>query len=61
MSTKSQTRVSIVIVVFLCSPALARAQDASQAPAGTRPIADTPFQLSLPSEHLLGDWYGMRN
>src|SRR5205823_3468511 len=61
MSTKSQTRVSIVIVVFLCSPALARAQDASQAPAGTRPIADTPFQLSLPSEHLLGDWYGMRS
>src|SRR6266513_2792870 len=61
MSTKSQTRVSIVIVVFLCSPALARAQDASQAPAGTRPIADTPFQLILPSEHLLGDWYGMRS
>ena len=54
MSTKSQTRVFIVIVVFLCSPALARAQDASQAaPAGTPPIADTPFQLILPSEHRL--------
>src|SRR5437762_12589941 len=61
MSTKYQTRASIVIVVLLCSPALARTQDASQAPAGTRPIADTPFQLSLPSEHLLGDWYGMRS
>src|SRR4029077_12001155 len=60
MSTKSQTRVSIVIVVLLCSAALAQAQDASQAPAGTRPLADTPFQLILPSEHLLGDWYGMR-
>ena len=48
--------------VFLCSPALACAQDDSQAaPAGTRPIADTPFQLILPSEHLLGDWYGMRS
>jgi len=60
MSTKSQTRVSIVIVVLLCSAALAQAQDASQAPAGTRPLADTPFQLILPTEHLLGDWYGMR-
>src|SRR5512146_368463 len=58
MSTKSQTRV--FIVVLLCSPGLARAQDASQAPGGTRPIADTPFQLILPREHLLGDWYGMR-
>jgi porin len=60
MSTKSQTRVSIVIVVLLCSAALAQAQDASQAPAGTRPLADTPFQLILPTEHLLGDWYGTR-
>src|ERR1051326_3404182 len=60
MSTKSQIRVSIVIVVFLCSPALARAQDVSQAPAGTRPIADMPFKLILPREHLLGDWYGTR-
>src|SRR5262245_4503820 len=61
MSTKSQIRVSMVIVVFLCSPPLARAEDAPQVPAGTRPIADTPFQLILPSEHLLGDWYGMRS
>jgi porin len=61
MSTKSQIRVSIVIVVFLCSPALAAAQDVSPPPAGTRPIADTPFQLMLPSGRLLGDWYGMRS
>jgi porin len=61
MSTKPQIRVSIVIVVIFCSPALAQAQDTSQAPGGTRPIADTPFQLILPSEHLLGDWYGMRS
>src|SRR6266545_2114694 len=61
MRTKSRTRVPIVIVVLLCLAAVARAQDASQAPAGTRPIADTPFQLMLPSEHLLGDWYGMRS
>ena len=61
MSTKPQIRVSIVIVVFLCSRALAAAQDASPTPAGTRPIADMPFQLILPREHLLGDWYGTRS
>jgi len=33
----------------------------SQAPAGTRSLADTPFQLILPREHLLGDWYGLRS
>ena len=62
MSTKSQTNVFLVIVVFLCSRALARAQDAStQAPTGTRTLSPTtPFQLLLPSEHLLGDWYGQR-
>ena len=61
MSTKSQPRVSLVIVVLFCSAAVARAQNASQAPAGTQPIADTPFQLILSSEHLLGDWYGTRS
>jgi Sugar (and other) transporter len=37
MSKKPQIRVSVV-VVFLCSPALAAAQDVSPAPAGTRPL-----------------------
>jgi porin len=62
MSTTSRTHVFIVIVVVVCSPALAQTQDASQAiPAGTRSIAaETPFQLTLPSGHLLGDWAGMR-
>src|ERR1044071_2209109 len=60
MSTKSPIRVSIVIVVFLCSPPLAAPQDASATPAGTQPIADTPFQLILPREHLLKDWYWAR-
>src|SRR5262249_61160271 len=62
MITKSQTRVSIAIVVLLCSAAVARAQDPStQAPAGVRTLSPTtPFQLILPSEHLLGDWYGVR-
>src|SRR5262247_4155383 len=61
MSTQSQTHVSIVIVVLLCSAAVARAEDAYQAPAGVRTLSPTtPFQLILPSEHLLGDWYGVR-
>src|SRR2546430_428212 len=29
-------------------------------PPGTRSLAPTPFQLTLPSAHLFGDWYGLR-
>jgi porin len=39
---------------------VARAQDTTHAPAGTRAFANTPFQLVLPSEHLLGDWFTLR-
>ena len=52
--------VLVGILAILGWRAVACAQDDSQAPAGTRSVADTPFQLILPSEHLLGDWYGMR-
>ena len=52
--------VLVGILAILGWRAVACAQDDSQAPAGTRSLADTPFQLLLPSEHLLGDWYGMR-
>ena len=52
--------VLVGILAILGWRAVACAQDDSQAPAGTRSLADTPFQLILPSEHLLGDWYGMR-
>src|SRR4029453_930136 len=31
-----------------------------RAGAGTRPLANTPFQLVLPSQHLLGDWFTIR-
>src|SRR6266511_3817319 len=61
MRTKSRTRVPVAILVLFGWAALARAQDASPTPAGSRPLADTPFQLILPGEHLLGDWYGMRS
>jgi len=53
-------RVSIVIVIFCCSAAEAPAQDTTEASAGTRSLAPLPFQLILPREHLLGDWYGTR-
>ena len=55
-----RVRVSIVIVILCCSAALARSQDITEASAGTRSVGPLPFQLVLPREHLLGDWYGTR-
>jgi porin len=52
--------VALAILAILGWAAAARAEDASKAPPGTRPLADTPFQLVLPQQHLLGDWYGVR-
>jgi porin len=54
-----RVRVSIVIVMLCCSAAVAPSQDTNEASAGTRSLA-LPFQLVLPREHLLGDWYGTR-
>jgi porin len=56
----SRIRVVVAMVVILGWAAAARAEDTTKAPAGTRPLADTPFQLVLPQQHLLGDWYGVR-
>src|SRR4029077_773472 len=53
-------RVSIVIVILCRSAAVARSQDTTEASAGTRSLGPLPFQLVLPREHLLGDWYGTR-
>jgi len=50
----------VAMLVLLDWAAIARAQDAATAPPGTRSLAPTPFQLTLPSAHLLGDWYGLR-
>jgi porin len=55
-----RVRISIVIVILYCSAAMARSQDINEAPAGTRSLGPLPFQLILPREHLLGDWYGTR-
>jgi len=57
---KSVSRILILIVILFCWAARLRAQDVSEAPAGTRSLAPLPFKLILPREHLLGDWYGTR-
>ena len=55
-----RSRVAAAILVILGWAAAAYAEDAPSAPAGTRSLADTPFQLVLPRGHLLGDWLGAR-
>ena len=50
----------VVILVILGWAAVAHAEDAPSAPAGTRSLAEIPFQLVLPQGHLLGDWAGAR-
>jgi porin len=56
----SRRCVAVTILALLGGASAARAQDASRAPAGTRALADTPFQLTLPRQHLLTDRYGVR-
>ena len=60
MHKEFRVHVSIVIVILRCSAAVARSQDINEASAGTRSLGPLPFQLILPREHLLGDWYGTR-
>jgi len=50
-----QRWVLVAMLVLLDWAAVARAQDAATAPPGTRSLAPTPFQLTLPSAHLFGD------
>jgi porin len=52
--------VLLVLSALLGRSSVAHAQDTTHAPAGTRAFANTPFQLVLPSEHLLGDWFTLR-
>ena len=61
MHTKSQPSIILAIVILCCWMASeARSQDTTEASAGTRSLGPLPFQLVLPREHLLGDWYGAR-
>jgi porin len=61
LSTRSRRCVAVAILALLGRATAARAQDTSQAPAGTRALADTPFQLTLPRQHLLSDRCGVRS
>ena len=60
ISKGCKNHVSLAILVILGWAAAAHAEDLPRAPAGTRDLADTPFQLTLPRDHLLGDWLGAR-
>ena len=60
MHKKSLTRLPILIVILLGWAGRTRSEDVTEAPAGTRALTATPFQLVLPREHLLGDWLGTR-
>jgi porin len=57
----SRKSVPVAIIALLGGTAAAGAQHVSSAPAGTRNLADTPFQLVLPRQHLFRDWYGVRS
>src|ERR1700730_4794919 len=57
----SRRDVFVVILALLGGAAGARAQDVSSAPAGTRTLTETPFQLILSRQHLLSDRYGVRS
>jgi porin len=57
----SRRHVLVVILALLGRAADARAQDVSSAPAGTRALAETPFELILSRQHLLSDRYGVRS
>jgi porin len=56
----SKHLVVVTILVILGWAAAAQAEDLPRAPAGTRDLAEIPFQLALPRGHLLGDWLGAR-
>jgi porin len=53
--------ITLAVIAILGWAAVAHAEDATApAPPGTRSVATTPFQLTLPQEHLFGDWAGLR-
>jgi len=57
----SRMCVPVAILSLVGGATAAGAQDVSSAPAGTRSPSDTPFQLILPRQHLLGDWDSARS
>src|SRR5262245_5820559 len=57
---KTVSRTLILMVILCCWADRTRSEDNTEASAGTRSLGPLPFQLVLPREHLLGDWYGSR-
>jgi porin len=57
---KAVSRILIVMVMLCYWADRTRSEDNTEASAGTRSLGPLPFQLVLPREHLLGDWYGSR-
>jgi porin len=49
-----------MIGVLCCSTIVTRAEDFTETSVGTRSLDPSPFQLILPRDHLMGDWYGTR-
>ena len=61
VNTKCRPRIIFVIVILCCwIPPRTRSQGFTEASSGTRSLGPLPFQLVLPREHLLGDWYRKR-
>src|SRR5215468_9740804 len=57
---KTVSRILIVMDIVCFWAERTRSEDNTEASAGTRSLGPLPFQLILPREHLLGDWYGSR-
>ena len=60
MRAKSRTCIHIAIVIVCCWAARTRSEDNTEASAGTRDLAPSPFKLVLPCEHLLEELDGTR-
>src|SRR5215468_5189748 len=57
---KTVSHTLTVMVILWCWADRTRSEDNTEASTGTRSLGPLPFQLVLPREHLLGDWYGTR-
>src|SRR5215475_3094030 len=57
---KTVSHTLTVVVILWCWADRTRSEDNTEASTGTRSLGPLPFQLVLPREHLLGDWYGTR-
>jgi porin len=61
MRPTSRACLYIAFLVVFYRAVFAHAQDTSEAPGSTGSTEQYPFHLTLPSDHLLGDWLGARS